>query len=93
MAAVCICRKYHLLKYDYIIGRVSVMHSIPLKLWRPLSFCEVLITSGVTDVSFFQLLILESIEAYVELPEGSCFVSDNYRIHPACKESSEVFEL
>lgn len=44
-------------------------------------------------VIFFQLLILEHFEAFVELPEESCFVSDNYRIHSACKESSKAFEL
>lgn len=41
---------------------------------------------------FFQLLIVQSFEAYVQLPEESCFVSDNYRIHSAGKESSEAFE-
>lgn len=67
------------------------------KPWKPPNFSEVLISSEVKEVQFFffflQLLILESTEASVELPEESCFVSDNYRIHPACKESSQAFEL
>lgn len=65
------------------------------KPWKPPNFSEVLISSEVKEVQFFllQLLMLESTEAYVELPEESCFVSDNYRIHPACKESSQAFEL
>lgn len=68
------------MKSDYIFGNISGKHSRALKLWKLPSFCEVLITSNPTDVYVFQLLILERIPACVELPEESCFVSDNYRI-------------
>lgn len=71
------------------------MYSTALELWLPPDSCEVLITSEVKDVILScQRLLLGNIEACrVEPPNQSCFVSDNHRIHHACKESSVLFEL